>query len=436
MTGRCLRACLCLALLLLLGGIGFGGPVRAAETDCPAHDPSRIVRGRDGIYWLYGTGRGIRQFSSPDRLHWTERGPVFPHPPAWVAAAVPANTKNYAWAPDVIASGGKYYLYYCYSSFGSKTSAIGVAVSTTLSPDSWADMGVVLQSGPDTSYNAIDPCPLQDASGKLWLSFGSFFSGIELAALDPAAGGRLPGGAVREIAARPRTPGNPIEASYLTFHAGFYYLFVNFDRCCAGAKSTYNIRVGRSASVSGPYLDKAGKDLQEGGGSVFLASVPDDGSGRPWDDRIGFGHVGILSGADGDWLTTHAEWVRDRQGRTTVILQKLLWDEGSWPRAVLDPGPWRIVSAQPTHDDLRPGTPLWTLSDRGGGVYRIASVPGGKPLIVDGAALWAIRQNADGTYTLGPGTAAGKPQALDAAAPVSLRADLGTEAQKWSFRAP
>lgn len=213
MTNRWLRTRLCPALLVLLGVIGLSGPTQATETDCSAHDPSRIVRGKDGTYWLYGTGRGIRQFSSRDRLHWTEHSPVFPQSPAWVATAVPANTKNYAWAPDVIASGGKYFLYYCYSSFGSKTSAIGVAVSTTLAPDSWTDTGLVLQSGPDTSYNAIDPCPMKDASGKLWLSCGSFFSGIEMTALDPATGGRLPGGAVTEIAARPQTPGNAIEAS-------------------------------------------------------------------------------------------------------------------------------------------------------------------------------------------------------------------------------
>ena len=433
MTGRWL-AWIVMAFLLVLGAIGSSGPLRAAETDCPAHDPSRIIRGRDGTYWLYGTGRGIRQFSSRDRLHWIEHGPVLPHAPAWVAAAVPANAKNFAWAPDVIAAGGKYYLYYCYSSFGSKISAIGVAVSTTLAPDSWTDSGLVLQSGPDTAYNAIDPCPLTDASGKLWLSFGSFFSGIEMVPLDPASGGRLPGGSVTQIAGRTRTPGNPIEASYLTFHGGFYYLFVNFDRCCAGAKSTYNIRVGRSASVTGPYRDKTGKDLREGGGSVFLASVGDDGSGRPWDDRVGPGHVGILSETGGDWLTTHAEWVRDRQGRTTVILQKLAWDEGGWPRAVLDPGPWRIVSALPAHDDLRPGTPLWTLADAGGGIYRILSVPDGKPLTLGGTALWAVHQTEDGTYTLRPKDAAAL--ALDAASPVSVRAISGTDSQKWSFRAP
>lgn len=192
---------------------------------------------------------------------------------------------------------------------------------------------------------------------------------------------------------------------------------VNFDRCCAGAKSTYNIRVGRSRSVTGPYLDKAEKDLREGGGSVFLASVSDDGSGRPWDDRVGPGHVGILSDTDGDWLTTHAEWVRDRQGRTTVILQKLAWDEDGWPRAVLDPGPWRIVSALPAQEDLRPGTPLWKVSDAGGGFYRLLSVPDGKPLTVGGSALWAVRQNEDGTYTLRP-------------------KDGSPEGQKWSFRAP
>ena len=80
-----------LSALLLLFALLLGlGPARAVETDLTVHDPSTIVKS-GGTYWVYGTGRGLPQFSSPDRQHWTFQGPVFANAPAWVAADVPAN---------------------------------------------------------------------------------------------------------------------------------------------------------------------------------------------------------------------------------------------------------------------------------------------------------------------------------------------------------
>jgi len=131
-------------------------PVRAAETDCTTRDPSTLIKGRDGVYWLYGTGTGAQQFSSPDRLHWTNRGPVFASAPPWVASTVPGNKDNTVWAPDIRVFNGKNYLYYCYSTIGSKQSGIGVATNQTLDPRGWVDQGLVIRTGSDTSNKAID----------------------------------------------------------------------------------------------------------------------------------------------------------------------------------------------------------------------------------------------------------------------------------------
>ena len=449
---------------VILAALFVAAPVRAAETDCLVRDPSTIVK-RGDTYWIYGTGHGTQQFSSKDRIHWTNRGPALPNAPDWLAATVPGN-KNDVWAPDVHLYHGKYFLYSAYSQWGSTESGIGLATSTTLAPDSWVEQGLVVHSGKGDNFNDIDPCVFEDAAGGLWLSFGSFWSGIKLIKLDPNTGRQAAGSAIVSLSSNG-------EASYVSFRDGFYYLFVNWDSCCAGSQSKYNIRVGRSKSVTGPYLDKSGKDMMQGGGTLFLGSVTDNGTGRPPDDEVGPGHVGILHDKDGDWLSTHYEWARDRGGATTVNVQKLAWDADGWPRAVLDPGPYKLVSFLSTHSVLttvKGASPLqtwpdknaanqtWTLNDQGEGFYSLLengstsraltaadapAKPGTKvsvaPFAKRDTQLWFPRQNEDGTYTL-LAKSGGKTLALDIGncslvdgAGVGLWTALGNDCQKWSF---
>ena len=133
-------------------------------------------------------------------------------------------------------------------------------------------------------YNAIDPSVFHDRDGSLWLTFGSYWTGIKLIQLDPAD--RQTNGAGFE-AVYPLAYNESIEASYLCRHDDYYYLFVNWGSCCQGPKSTYNIRIGRSKSVTGPYLDKAGVDMLHSGGSLFLATTNGP--------LIGPGHAGTLN---------------------------------------------------------------------------------------------------------------------------------------------
>jgi arabinan endo-1,5-alpha-L-arabinosidase len=469
-----------LALLLAALAVSLTSAprARAYETDVQARDPSTVVH-KDGTYWVYGTGVGVGQFSSPDRVHWKFRGPVFPAAPAWVASAVPGNKNNIAWAPDIRKFGGTYFLYYCYSTIGSKVSGIGVATSTTLDPKSWTDRGVVVRTGAGTDFNALDPCIFEDAEGRPWLSFGSYFSGIKLAQIDPQTGKRAANGPLYAIATRPDMPGNAIEASAVTYRGGYYYLFVDWGSSVAGARSTYNIRMGRSRAVTGPYLDKQGKGMAQGGGTLFLGAVFDNGSGRPPDDEVGPGHFGRLTDADGDWVSTHYEWARDKGGATTVNINRLAWDSDGWPRAVLDPGPYKVVSALATHDllsvkgEVAPAAALqtwydaglpgqrWTLAYRGDGDYTLlveGPTGGGLALTVaDGPARpgakvilapdtgragqrWHVQQGDDGTYMLFPRSGAGAV-ALDISgnspndgAAMEQWTANGVDCQRWSFR--
>ena len=102
---------------------------------------------------------------------------------------------------------------------------------------------------------------------------------------------------------------------------------MNWGRCCQGVNSTYNIRVGRSRNVTGPYLDKAGKDLVEGGGSLLLESA-----GR----FIGPGHAGVLTEGGTNWLSFHF-YDSERNGAGTLGIRELRWDDDGWPRVELLP---------------------------------------------------------------------------------------------------
>jgi autotransporter-associated beta strand protein len=214
----------------------------------------------------------------------------------------------------------QYYLYYAVSSFGSQISGIGLATSPTLNPSDsnygWTDHGPVIESVNGSAYNTIDPSILQDTDGKVWMSFGSFWNGIYLTQLNPTTGLRLSNATPTHLAFN-----SSIEASYIYKRNGFYYLFVNFGACCQGTSSTYNIRVGRSTSITGPFVDQNGVNMLNSGGTLFLGN---DGT------KIGPGQVGIISQGDLDQFSYHY-YDGNRSGAATYGLHTLYWTSDNWP---------------------------------------------------------------------------------------------------------
>jgi arabinan endo-1,5-alpha-L-arabinosidase len=308
-------------LFLCLTAFADASLERHGKRDARVHDPSTIVKcGNE--YWFFATGPGVNSWRSKDLNHW-ERGPrVFPTPPPWITNVV-ADHRGYFWAPDVIHHDGKYLVYYSVSKFGVNTSAIALASNPTLDPDDpkylWTDHGIVIESRRTNNFNAIDPALIKTPSGDLWMSFGSFWSGIQLVQLDSATGKRLANAPLLPIAHT-----EAIEAPFIHHHDNFFYLFVNWDRCCRGTNSTYNIRVGRSREITGPYLDKDGKDLARGGGTLFLAT---DGA------FIGPGHPGIFEENRRFWFSCHF-YDATQRGASTLAIRPLRWANG-WP--TLDP---------------------------------------------------------------------------------------------------
>jgi arabinan endo-1,5-alpha-L-arabinosidase len=283
------------------------------------HDPSRIVLCGDR-YWVFATGQGIRTYSSVDLKVWSPGPPVFTTPPAWHRETVP-NHRGHLWAPDILKLGHRYRLYYSVSAWGKNTSAIGLATNSTLDPKdpefAWKDDGVVIKSSATNDFNAIDPAVILDERGRVWMTFGSFWSGIKLVQLDAVTGHRLaPEGPVHSLAHTAA-----IEAPYLHHHGGNYYLFVNWGLCCRGTNSTYEIRMGRSPDILGPYLDRDGRDLLSGGGTLLLGS---EGA------EVGPGHASVFGPPTAEKLTFHLYDAR-HGGRPTLGLRDLAWTADGWP---------------------------------------------------------------------------------------------------------
>jgi arabinan endo-1,5-alpha-L-arabinosidase len=288
------------------------------------HDPSAVIK-CGNLYYVFGTGQGIISKSSADKMYWVTGPSVFASPPSWTTNAVPGFTGDF-WAPDISYFNGQYYLYYAVSTFGSQVSAIGLATNPTLDPSNpsyqWTDQGPVIESTTGSAFNCIDPSVTFDASSNLWMSFGSFWNGIYLVQLNAATGLRnTTNTTVYSLATDNAASGDPIEASYLYYYGNYYYLFVNWGTCCDGVDSTYNIRVGRSTSITGPYIDQNGVNMLSSGGTLFLETT-----GK----YIAPGQIGILN-VDGNFYFGYHYLDANNNGTPTFDLEPLSWTSDGWP---------------------------------------------------------------------------------------------------------
>ena len=288
-----------LTAVLTLTSLAF-----ALDGQIGIHDPSTIML-CDGKYYTFGTG-GAALISDDG---WT-----------WSRGVAPGRR---GMAPDVIHIGERYYMFVAANIGGQPRADINMISSKTLDPDSpdykWEEGGVVASSDGVEDCNAIDPGVFLDPTdGRLWLVYGSYFGYIRLVELDPMTGKRLnPDDQPLNIAING-------EASSMMYHDGWYYLLVTHGSCCRGTDSGYNIRVGRSRKVSGPFLDHMGIDMIKGGGKLFLGS-----SGRV----VGPGHFGLLDLEDGvQKFSCHYEADLDWGGASVLDIRPLLWKDG-WPAA-------------------------------------------------------------------------------------------------------
>ncbi|MBR6591458.1 MAG: family 43 glycosylhydrolase [Prevotella sp.] len=270
------------------------------------HDPSTIAE-CDGKYYTFGTGSG--GLISADGWTW-KGGAVRPGGGA---------------APDVMKIGDRYLVVYGATGGGlggGHNGRILTMWNKTLDPQSpdfkYSDPIEVAASDGLEDNDAIDPGLLLDpTTGRLWVSYGTYFGNIRLIELDPKTGERVKGNEPLDIAI-------DCEATDLLYRNGWYYLLGTHGTCCDGVNSTYNIVVGRSRSVTGPYIDNVGRDMFHGGGKMVIAAS---------DRVVGPGHFGRTVIDEGvEVMSCHYEADFDQSGRSVLGLRPLLW-KNDWPVA-------------------------------------------------------------------------------------------------------
>lgn len=313
----------------------------SAYNNAAIHDPSIlkavVTEGEESKSYYYVFGSHLAAARSEDLMNWTvvsslganhlvDESPLFNHNYSGEAAEGIAWSANFtgSWAAEVIQSkaDGKYYFYYNHCAQDNPTtvevdevcwhrSYMGLAVADH--PEGpYVNQGIFLRSGHTdeelagdypvvdpatgeniTSYNpahfpnAIDPAVFYDKDDNLWMTYGSYSGGIYLLDLDEATGMPVAGQGFGKRIAGSEGTFSSIEGSYIIYspESDYYYLFVSFGGF--DYRQGYNIRVARSRTPEGPYLDAAGNDMAatwnadagvwEGGARVIV-SVDDQGN--------------------------------------------------------------------------------------------------------------------------------------------------------------
>jgi arabinan endo-1,5-alpha-L-arabinosidase len=277
-----------------------------------AHDPAAYVLGST----IYLAATGLIGKTSTNLTTWNNAATPLALP-SWAATATGATN---LWAPDISYFGGVYHLYYAASTFGSNKSCIGQATRAALDSGSWADQGQVLCSnmGETDNWNAIDPNVVVDDAGTPWLEFGSFWSGLKMVKLDASTGLRADT-MLYSIANGANSKGS-LEGGWVFKRCGYYYLFSSWGSCCSGAYD-YNIRVGRSTTVTGPYTDMAGTSLMSGGGTLLVQG------NTSW---VAPGHNAVIVYSGKTYNIYHA-LKGSSSGAATLRISEIAWDANGWP---------------------------------------------------------------------------------------------------------
>ncbi|MCW3786279.1 family 43 glycosylhydrolase [Plebeiibacterium sediminum] len=273
-------------------------------------DPS-VIKGRDGYFYVYATEdtRHTPICKSKDLVSWQFVGTAFSE------ETRPTFEPNGGlWAPDINYINDQYVMYYSMSVWGGGNTC-GIGTATAARPEGpFHDNGKLFRSDEIGVHNSIDPFYIND-EGKNYVFWGSFFGLYAIELTDD--GLNIKYGAEKQFIA-----GNAFEATYIYKKDGYYYLFASVGTCCDGVNSTYKLVVGRSESLFGPYVDRAGKDMKNNGYEIILDS----------NDRfVGNGHCSeIITDDKGvEWILYHGIDVENPNGRV-LLLDQVNWYDG-WP---------------------------------------------------------------------------------------------------------
>jgi len=322
--------------------VSFAADWYAKETRWAGHDPD-IIRYEDGYALATTDNHMLMQFSE-DALNWKNGEPAMPEFSRWLYTYAPNMID--IWAPDIHYIGGEYRMYYCGSEMGIRSSGMGFMSSKEIDPTKpgygWTDQGEVIHTVKSDSYNAIDAAVLKDLDGKVWMAFGSWGTGIHILELDESTGKVKEGAKMKNIANR---GGAGVEGASLIEHNGKYFLFTAWDNCCKkGAdleNNSYKTTVGRSNRIDGGYVDRSGKALLDGGGTILLSRY-----GRYYGPAGGEAFEDI----NRQRFVNHY-YDKNDGGNSYIQVRDIVWTEDNWPE-LGQPFLGRYLSAEAEHGIL------------------------------------------------------------------------------------
>ena len=332
------------------------------------HDPAIFWDETSGYYYVYCTGTD--SYRSKDLVNWEYIGIVVRGVPKEAAEWTKGEHQGCLWAPDIIKVGDEYRLYCSNSTWGVRQSCIFLAVSDK-AEGPFEYRGIVLKTSDELPVNAIDANIIEDVkTGEQYMVYGSFWGGAHALLLDKETGLAAEEGIGTCLSCRPKWMSAAAEGPYVIYNekTDYYYLFISYG----SLKSDYNVRVGRSRSVLGPYIDFNGRemtDLTDAENEVgFMAFC-----GYKWNDGKGYmgpGHNSVLHDKDGSWyLVCH---IREKNfygtgEPSTMQIRKIFWTEDGWP----------LLSAEPYAGEIEQEIPREALIGRWERINLVASLPQG-----------------------------------------------------------
>ncbi|WP_461533153.1 family 43 glycosylhydrolase [Sinomicrobium sp.] len=274
-------------------------------------DPT-VIRAQDGMYYLYATEdiRNTPIMRSKDLVSWEQVGTAFTD-----ETRPTFEPGGGLWAPDIQFINGQYVLYYSMSVWGGEWTC-GIGVATSDSPEGpFTDHGKLFQSEDIGVQNSIDPNLVED-NGKKYLFWGSF-RGIYMIEMNDD------GLSVKEGAEKQQVAGTWFEGVNIHKRDNYYYMFASIGSCCEGINSTYQLVVGRSENLAGPYVNRSGTDMMVNGYTLVIDKN---------ESFVGNGHSSeiVQDDAGNDWILYHGVRTSDPSGRV-LMLDQIQWDEEGWP---------------------------------------------------------------------------------------------------------
>ncbi|MCR5101414.1 MAG: arabinan endo-1,5-alpha-L-arabinosidase [Butyrivibrio sp.] len=294
------------------------------------HDPAIYKDDITGKYYIYSTG--AMGFVSNDLIKWDCLGriaDVLPEAEEWTGGSD-------IWAPDIVKVGNEYRLYCSNSTWGVQQSCIFLAVSDK-AEGPFKPKAAVLKTSDKLPVNGIDANIISDAdNGDMYMLYGSFWGGAYVLKLDKETGLAAEEGVGTCVCKRPSWLSTAVEGPYMVYNkeTGYYYLFVSYG----SLKTDYNIRVGRSKTITGPFVDINGKALTE-----EPDSLSDIGNllfgGYTWNEGKAYmapGHNSVLQDDDGKaYIVYH---IREKRfntdpGPSEMQIRQIFWNDKGWPVA-------------------------------------------------------------------------------------------------------